>query len=77
MLAELQYARSDTVYIYTYSMMQNIFENVIVARPVREYPAFFMEHEGSLKCSQKAATGPYPERHCVCKGKVVPVYFLT
>jgi len=27
----------------------------------KKYPAFFMKPEGSLPCSQKHATGPYPE----------------
>jgi hypothetical protein len=38
-----------------------IFEKLIVTQLVKKYPAFFMEYEGSLPCSQKPATGPYPE----------------
>jgi hypothetical protein len=32
-----------------------------VTQLVKKYPAFFMEPEGSLPCSQKPATGPYPK----------------
>jgi hypothetical protein len=38
-----------------------LFEKMIVTQPVNKYPAFFMEPEGSLPCSQKPATGPSPE----------------
>jgi hypothetical protein len=41
-------------------MVQNIIWKS-VTQPVKKYPAFFMESEGSLPCSQKTATGPYPE----------------
>jgi hypothetical protein len=37
-----------------------LFEKLIVTQLVNEYPAFFMEPEGSLPCSQKPVTGPYP-----------------
>jgi hypothetical protein len=37
-----------------------LFEKPIV-KLVKEYPAFFMESEGSLQCSQKSTTGPCPE----------------
>jgi hypothetical protein len=33
-----------------------LFEKLIVTQLVKKYPAFFMEHEGSLPCSQKTAT---------------------
>jgi len=33
----------------------------IIWKAFKKYPAFFMEPEGSLPCSQKPATGPYPE----------------
>jgi hypothetical protein len=38
-----------------------LFEKLIVTQVVKKYPAFFMEPEGSLSCSQKPATGPYSE----------------
>jgi hypothetical protein len=28
---------------------------------IKKYPVLFMEHEGSLQCSQKPATGLYPQ----------------
>jgi hypothetical protein len=34
---------------------------LIVTQLIKKYPAFFMEPEGSSPCSQKPATGPYPE----------------
>jgi hypothetical protein len=34
-------------------------EKLIVIQLVKKYPAFFMEPDGSLSCSQKPATGPY------------------
>jgi hypothetical protein len=37
------------------------FGKLIVTQLVKKYPALFMEPEGSLSCSQKPATGPYPE----------------
>jgi hypothetical protein len=37
------------------------FEKLTVTKLVKKYPAFFMEPEGSLQCSQKPATGLYPE----------------
>jgi hypothetical protein len=40
---------------------RTLFEKLIITQPVKKYPAFFMEPEGSLPCSQKPATGPYPE----------------
>jgi hypothetical protein len=38
-----------------------LFEKLTVTQPVKKYPAFFMEPEGSFPCSQKPVTGPYPE----------------
>jgi hypothetical protein len=37
------------------------FEKLIVTQFVKQKPAIFTEPEGSLSCSQKPATGPYPE----------------
>jgi hypothetical protein len=37
------------------------FEKLIVIQLVKKYSAFFMEPKVSLPCSQKPATGPYPE----------------
>jgi hypothetical protein len=42
-------------------MVQDILEKLIVTQLVKQQPAFFMEPEGSLMCSQKPAIGPYPE----------------
>jgi hypothetical protein len=33
----------------------------VVTHLVKQQPIFFMEPEASLPCSQKPATGPYPE----------------
>jgi hypothetical protein len=38
-----------------------LFENLIITQFIKKYPAFFMEPEGSSPCSEKPATGPYPE----------------
>jgi hypothetical protein len=40
---------------------RTLFEKLIVTQLVKKYPAFFMEPEGSLLCSQKSATRLYPE----------------
>jgi hypothetical protein len=37
------------------------FEKLTVTQFVKQEPAFVMEPECSLPCSQKPATGPYPE----------------
>jgi hypothetical protein len=47
-------------YLLTYSMVQDIIGK-IVTQLVKTYIVFFIEPEGSLPCSQKPATGPYPE----------------
>jgi hypothetical protein len=40
---------------------RTLYEKLNVTQPVKKYPAFFMEPEVSLPCSQKPAIGPYPE----------------
>jgi hypothetical protein len=61
----LKYATTTSfyllTYLLTYSMVQDIFEKLIVTQLVEKYPALFMEPEGSLPCSQKPTIGPYPE----------------
>jgi len=37
-----------------------LLEKLTVTQLVKKFPAF-MEHEGSLPCSQKSASGPYTE----------------
>jgi hypothetical protein len=51
-------------YLLTYSLTpwyRIFFEELVVTQLVKEYSALFMEPEGSLPCSQKPTTGPYPE----------------
>jgi hypothetical protein len=51
-------------YLLTYLLTpwcSTLFEKLIVTKPLKKYPAFFMEPEGSLPFSQKPATGPNPE----------------
>jgi len=55
-------------YLLTYSLTHSLtpwrripLEKLTVTQPVKEHPAFPMEPESSLPCSQKPATGPYPE----------------
>jgi hypothetical protein len=48
--------------IYLLTLWSRIFfEKLIVIQLIKKYPAFFTEPEGSSPCSQKPATGPYPE----------------
>jgi len=49
-----------TTYLLT-KLYSIFFEKPIVTQLVKEYPALFMEPEGSLPCSQKPVTGPYPD----------------
>jgi hypothetical protein len=53
-------AKISVIYLLT-TWCRTLFEKLIVTQIVKKYPAFFMEPEGSLPCSQKPATGPYPE----------------
>jgi len=48
-------------YSLTHCMMQDIIWKADSHSACQNYPAFFMEPEGSLPCSQKPAMGPYPE----------------
>jgi hypothetical protein len=51
-------------YLFTYLLTpwcRILFEKLIVTQLVKQYPAFFMETEGSFPCSQKPATGHYSE----------------
>jgi hypothetical protein len=48
-------------HLFTYPMVQDVFQKLIVTQLLKQYPTFFMEPEGSLPCSQKPATGPYPD----------------
>jgi hypothetical protein len=51
-------------YLLTYlfhSWCRIFFEKLIITQLVKHYPAFFMEPEGTLPCSQKPAIGPYSE----------------
>jgi hypothetical protein len=45
----------------THFMMQDIILKPDCHSAFKKYPAFFVEPESSLPCSQKLATGPYPE----------------
>jgi len=47
-------------YLLTYSIVQNIIWKADCHSAYKRNP-FFMEHEVSSPCSQKPATGPYPE----------------
>jgi hypothetical protein len=42
-------------------MVQDIILEADCHSAFKKYPAFFMNPEGSLPCSQKPVTGPYPE----------------
>jgi hypothetical protein len=51
-------------YVRTYLLTpwcRILFERAIVTQLVKNYRALYMESEGSLSCSQKPTTGPYPE----------------
>jgi hypothetical protein len=51
-------------YLLTYLLtpwFRIVFEKLIVTQLIKKYPAFFIEPEGILLCSQKPATILYPE----------------
>jgi hypothetical protein len=52
---------SASVKLFLVSFHSYLLTYFIVIQLVKKYPAFFMEPEVSLPCSQKPATGPYPE----------------
>jgi len=47
-------------YLLTYSLTHSMVQNIIL-KAYQIYPTFFMEPEGSSPCSQKPASGPYPQ----------------
>jgi hypothetical protein len=47
------------MYLLTHSLTP--WCRILFGKRMKKYSAFFMEPEGSLPCSQKPATGPYPE----------------
>jgi hypothetical protein len=52
----------DITYLLTYLlMMQDIIWKADCHSACQKISSFLMEPEGSLTCSQKLATGPYPE----------------
>jgi hypothetical protein len=64
MTANIEAFVKVVTYLLTYLLTpwcRILFENLIVTQPVKKYPAFFMEPEGSLPFSQKPTIGPYPE----------------
>jgi hypothetical protein len=51
-------------YLLTHSLTpwcRILFEKLIVTQLIKKKSRFLMEPEGSSLCSQKSATGPYPE----------------
>jgi hypothetical protein len=55
------YSTTGKITVLYILIFSTLFEKLIVTQLVKKYPVFFMEPEGSLPCSQKPATGPYPE----------------
>jgi len=52
-------------YLVTRSLTNSMVQNIILKADChsafqKKYRAFFMELDGSLPCSQKPTTGPYP-----------------
>jgi hypothetical protein len=48
-------------YLLTYSLVKDIIWKADCHSACQKISCFLMEHEGSLLCSHKPATGPYPE----------------
>jgi hypothetical protein len=48
-------------FILTYPMVQDIIRKADCHSACQKHICFLMEPEGSLSCSQKLVTGPYPE----------------
>jgi len=51
----------DITYLLTHSMVKDIIWKADCHSAFQKYPAAFMDPEGSSPCSQKSATGHYPE----------------
>jgi hypothetical protein len=62
----IQYYKKGSLfhYLHTHSLTDSMMHNIIwkadCHSAYQKYP-FFIDPEGSLPCSQKPATGPYPE----------------
>jgi hypothetical protein len=76
-LCSMELLKCELTYLLTYLLItwcRILFEKPIVTQPVKKYPAFFMEPEGSLACPQKSAIGPYPEpAESNCMNYFIPI----